>query len=50
MRVQLALQVQALREMGFRVAGQAVYFTISRERVSVELTTECVTSVEGGLM
>ena len=40
MRVQLTLQVQALREMGFRVAGQAVYFTTSRERVPVELTTD----------
>ncbi len=40
MRVQLTLQVQALREMGFRVAGQAVYFTTSRERVPVELTAD----------
>jgi CRISP-associated protein Cas1 len=40
MRVQLTLQVQALREMGFRVAEQAVYFTTSRERVSVELTND----------
>lgn len=40
MRVQLTLQVHALREMGFRVAGQAVYFTTSRERVPVELTAD----------
>jgi CRISPR-associated protein Cas1 len=40
MRVQLTLQVQALREMGFPVAGQAVYFTTSHERVPVELTPE----------
>lgn len=38
MRVQLTLQVQALGEMGFRVGGQAVYFTTSRERVPVDLT------------
>jgi len=29
MRVQLTLQVHALREMGYLVAGQAVYFTTS---------------------
>lgn len=40
MRVQLTLQVHALREMGFRVVGQAVYFTTSRERVPVELTAD----------
>ncbi|MGH3437219.1 MAG: CRISPR-associated endonuclease Cas1 [Sciscionella sp.] len=42
MRVQLALQVQALGEMGFRVDGQAVYFTTSRERVPVDLTADDV--------
>jgi CRISPR-associated protein Cas1 len=37
MRVQLALQVAALREMGQPVVGQAVYFTQHRVRVPVEL-------------
>jgi len=37
MRVQLALQVAALREMGLPVVGQAVYFTQHRTRVPVQI-------------
>jgi CRISPR-associated protein Cas1 len=37
MRIQLALQVRALRAMGHRVAGQAVYFSSHHVRVPVEL-------------
>ncbi|HVA85415.1 MAG TPA: CRISPR-associated endonuclease Cas1, partial [Candidatus Saccharimonadales bacterium] len=38
MRVQLALQAEALRSMGHRVDGQAVYFIDHRLRVPVELS------------
>ena len=38
MRIQLALQVGALRSMGHRVTGQAIYFTNHRVRVEVDLS------------
>jgi CRISP-associated protein Cas1 len=50
MRVQLALQVQALSEMGYRVGGQAVYFTTSRERVPVELTDHDTTVARNAVL
>ena len=37
MRIQLALQVGALRSVGYEVAGQVVYFTNHRIRVPVVL-------------
>jgi CRISPR-associated protein Cas1 len=47
MRIQLALQVGALRSMGQTVAGQAVYFTNHRVRVDVELSdTDFVAAAE----
>ncbi|MDZ7577199.1 MAG: CRISPR-associated endonuclease Cas1 [Candidatus Nanopelagicales bacterium] len=36
-RVQLTLQVLALRHMGYRVAAQAVYFSEHQKRVEIEL-------------
>lgn len=50
MRVQLTLQVQALADMGFRVGGQAVYFTTSRERVPVELTDDDITLARNAVL
>jgi CRISP-associated protein Cas1 len=46
MRAQLALQGMALTEMGHRVAGHAVYFTMHRTRVDVPLSTEDVSDAE----
>jgi CRISP-associated protein Cas1 len=40
LRLQLALQVLALRDMGHRVAGQAVWFASHRLRVDVPLTED----------
>jgi CRISPR-associated protein Cas1 len=37
MRVQLALQVESLKSMGYRVCGQEVYFTSYRVSVPVRL-------------
>lgn len=39
MRMQLALQVLALKEHGTRVIGQAIYFTQHHVRVAVQLST-----------
>lgn len=40
MRMQLALQVAALRDSGHAVSGQSIYFTEHRRRVPVELTRD----------
>lgn len=40
MRVQVALQVECLREMGERVAGAAIWFSSHRERVDLDITEE----------
>ena len=40
MRLQLALQVRALRSMGHRVAGQAIYFSSHHVRVAVDLQAD----------
>lgn len=41
-RLQLTLQRECLREAGFSVVDQAIYFTDHRRRVSVELTEDDV--------
>jgi CRISPR-associated protein Cas1 len=46
MRAQLALQGIALGEMGYQVAGHAVYFTQHRTRVDVPLTAQDVAEAE----
>lgn len=49
MRIQLALQVGALRSVGHRVTDQAVYFTNHRVRVPVALDERDFTAARGAV-